>query len=60
MKRARKQLTNLLGATFLAGGGSMALGAIGGSAATHGQQGLSNMMRFAAPTGSRKEGGHTV
>lgn len=52
MKRARKQFTNLLGTTFLAAGGSLGLGAIGGQAATHGQQGIANMMRFAPAAGS--------
>ena len=52
MKKARKQMTNLLGVTFIGAGGSLALGAIGGSAAVHGQTGISNAMRFAPTIGS--------
>ena len=52
MKKAKKDITNLVGTSLITSGGSMALGAIGGTTATYGQQGLGNVMRFAPVMGT--------
>jgi len=52
MKRYRKNVKDIIGTSFIAAGGSMALGAIGGSAATSGQAGIASAMRFAPTIGT--------
>ena len=52
MKKAKKQIMDITEMSFIGAGSSMALGGLGGGAATHGQQGIANTMRFAPAMGS--------
>lgn len=52
MKKLKKQTKDLVGNAMFVSAGSLGLGAIGGAAATHGQQGLANVARFYPAMGS--------
>ena len=52
MKKAKKQMIDLTTSSMVGAAGSLGLAGIGGAAATHGQQGIANMFRFAPAMGS--------
>jgi len=52
MKRFRKQMQGIAGASMLGAGASIGLGAIGGTTAAHGAAGIQNMMAFAPAIGT--------
>ena len=52
MKKTKKQIMDLTMGSMVGAAGSIGLAGIGGAAATHGQQGISNMMRFAPSMGT--------
>ena len=51
-KKSKKQIMGMVGTSMIGAGGSLALGGIGGSAAIHGQQGISNATKFMGITGT--------
>ena len=51
-KRNTAELENIVGASLFGAVGSMALGAVGGNVAQHGQQGISNATRFLPAAGT--------